>query len=329
MSRSGLVRALGSIVAGPGPATATVAVALELPSTPTPGEHTELFDLQCYPYASVHLGDEGQLGGEARDRIAGFLRALDVVPPPEPDHLAVLLDAYASLMELDEDGSARAGHARRVLLHEHLASWVGRHLERVVELAPPSLAAWAEVAITVLADEAARIGHAEVLAPALVEATALPDPREEGAAKGFLAALLAPARSGLVIARADLSRAAGELGVGARIGERAYALRAMLAQDGSAVLHWLAGEAGRQAEGLGATTAIAGPVVTAWWRERLTTTTALLEELAAEGSEAFGAGGALELRTDEDDRDEDGRGDGGDGGDGRRAHEGDARMVIG
>ena len=283
MSRSGLVRALGSIVAGPGPATVTVAAALALPSAPTPGEHTELFDLQCYPYASVHLGEEGQLGGEARDRIAGFLRALDVVPPPEPDHLAVLLDAYASLMELDEDGSPRAGHARRVLLHEHLASWVGRHLERVIELAPPSLATWAEVAITVLAEESARIGHAAVLAPALVEAAALPDPREEGAAKGFLAALLAPARSGLVIARADLSRAAGELGVGARIGERAYALRAMLAQDGAAVLDWLAGEARRQAAALDATAAIGGPLVAGWWEERLVRTSVLLSALAADG----------------------------------------------
>ncbi|MEY3020702.1 MAG: hypothetical protein RLZZ272_1686, partial [Actinomycetota bacterium] len=280
MSRSGLVRALASIVAGPGPATATVAAALELPSAPTAGEHTEVFDLQCYPYASVHLGDEGQLGGEARDRIAGFLRALDVVPPPEPDHLAVLLDAYASLMELDEGGSERAGHARRVLLHEHLASWVGRHLERVAELAPPSLAAWAEVSARVLAEESDRLGHAEVLAPALEDASALSDPREEGAAKAFLGAVLAPARSGLVLARADLSRAADELGIGARIGERAYALRAMLAQDGPAVLDWLSTEAQRQAAALDTTAAIGGPVVAAWWTARLERSAALLAELA-------------------------------------------------
>ena len=35
------------------------------------------------------------LGGEARDRIAGFWRALGLVPPPEPDHLAVMLGLYA------------------------------------------------------------------------------------------------------------------------------------------------------------------------------------------------------------------------------------------
>lgn len=312
MSRSGLVRALASIVAGPGPATATVAAALELPSAPTPGEHTELFDLQCYPYASVHLGDEGQLGGEARDRVAGFLRALEVVPPPEPDHLAVLLDAYASLMELDEDGSERAGHARRVLLHEHLASWVGRHLERVRELAPPSLAAWAEVSVTVLAEESARIGHAEHLAPALAAAAELPDPRRDGAARDFLAALLAPARSGLVLARADLSRSAAELGLGARIGERAYALRAMLAQDGSAVLHWLSGEARRQADALTATRAIGGAVVADWWHARLATSAELLAALAEDGTELAGAG-----PDGEDQRNE------------GRADDEDERMVIG
>jgi hypothetical protein len=313
VSRSGLLRALASIVAGPGPATATVAAALELPSAPSPAEHTELFDLQLYPYASVHLGDEGKLGGEARDRIAGFLRALDVVPPPEPDHLAVLLDAHASLVDLDVDGSPRAGHARRVLLHEHLASWVGRHLERVLELGPPSLAGWAGVAVRVLADESARVGHAEVPAPALVEAARLPDPRE-GDAKGFVEALLAPARSGLVIARADLSRAAEELAVGARIGERAYALRAMLAQDGPAVLDWLATEARRQAAALTATAAIGGPVVSAWWDERLTSSATLLAALASDGGGALDASGALDEAPD-------------DAGDGDPRE--DERMVIG
>lgn len=313
MSRSGLIRALASIVDGPGPASATVAAALELPRVPTPAEHTACFALECYPYASVHLGDEGQLGGEARDRVAGFLRALSVTPPPEPDHLAVLLDAYASLVELDEDGSARAGHARRVLLHEHLATWVARHLERVRELAAPSLAAWASIAGDVLADEAERVGHADVLAPALANAARLDDPRrppneadggDEAEHRGgsrsavggeggvrpptFLAAVLAPARSGLVLARSDLARASEELGLGLRVGERAYALRALLAQDAPRVLAWLAGEAERQAAALDLTSAIGGPVVLAWWRERLAATARLMAELADDGTEGLG-----------------------------------------
>ena len=62
--------------------------------------YMDLFGFQLYPYASVYLGSEGMLGGEARDRIAGFWRAIGEPPPSEPDHLAVLLALYARLCEL-------------------------------------------------------------------------------------------------------------------------------------------------------------------------------------------------------------------------------------
>jgi TorA maturation chaperone TorD len=58
---------------------------------PQAHEHTEVFGLQLYPYASVYVGPEGMLGGEARDRIAGFWRVLRLTPATEPDHLATLL----------------------------------------------------------------------------------------------------------------------------------------------------------------------------------------------------------------------------------------------
>ena len=38
-------------------------------------EHTEVFVLNCPPYASVYLGPDGALGGEGADRAAGFWRA--------------------------------------------------------------------------------------------------------------------------------------------------------------------------------------------------------------------------------------------------------------
>ena len=79
----------------------------------------------CYPYASVYLGAEGMLGGEARDRVAGFWRALGLVPPAEPDHLAALLGLYAALADAEEPRrtsrpAAAPAQARRALLHEHL-----------------------------------------------------------------------------------------------------------------------------------------------------------------------------------------------------------------
>jgi len=268
VSRTALLRALADLAARPHAGSAVVAEALELPRAPTAAEHTDLFDFQVYPYASVHLGDEGMLGGDARDRIAGFLRALDVVPPPEPDHLVVLLHAYADLSDLAASGAPRADHARRVLLHEHLGTWVGRPLARVVELGAEPLRAWARLTVATLAAELAQHGPPPELPPALRDAAPLPEP-EEATAADWTQALLTPVRSGLVIARADLSRAARELELGARVGERAYTLRALLDQDARAVLGWIAGEATRQADDLAAVTATGGEDVAAWWRGRL------------------------------------------------------------
>ena len=71
-----LFRALGSLIESPLPEHTRVAAALNLPALPTAAEHARVVVQQRYPYASVYLGAEGMLGGEARDRIAGFRRAL-------------------------------------------------------------------------------------------------------------------------------------------------------------------------------------------------------------------------------------------------------------
>ena len=85
-----LVRTLGVLAEAPNSGTGSVAAAIGLPA-PTPDDYTDAFVFQLYPYASVYLGAEGMIGGEARDRIAGFWRALRLTPPAEPDHLTALL----------------------------------------------------------------------------------------------------------------------------------------------------------------------------------------------------------------------------------------------
>src|SRR6185295_7023627 len=85
-----LLRALAVLAEFPGPEHARLGELLQLPGAPSRAEHTELFEFQLWPYASVYLGPEAMLGGESRDRVAGFWRALQLTPPPEPDHLSVL-----------------------------------------------------------------------------------------------------------------------------------------------------------------------------------------------------------------------------------------------
>ncbi|HUQ31175.1 MAG TPA: molecular chaperone TorD family protein, partial [Pyrinomonadaceae bacterium] len=138
-----IFRALAVLAEPPTEETARLAEALEMDAVPSADEHTELFIFQLYPYASVYLGAEGMMGGEARDRVAGFWRALGGVPPAEADHLSVILALYSRLAELEDEESGkpalRAGWrgARRAFLWEHLLSWLPVYLSKLSEIAPP------------------------------------------------------------------------------------------------------------------------------------------------------------------------------------------------
>jgi TorA maturation chaperone TorD len=259
-----------------------VAEALGLGHVPEASAYTDLFVFQLYPYASVYLGDEGMLGGEARDRIAGFLKALGQEPPREPDHLATLLGAYAALCASEENASdvrvrEHFRGARRALLWEHLLSWLPVYLDKLERIATPFYRAWARLLREALDSEAASLGAQDVLPLHLREARDVADPRESSSDE-FLRTLLAPARSGLILVREDIARAARDLQTGVRAGERTFALRSLMGQDASAALDWLASEADawkslhtRRRETHGR--------VAEWWAARASSTARLLREL--------------------------------------------------
>lgn len=233
----------------PGPGADRVADLLELPGRADSVDYTDLFVLQLWPYASIYVGAEGKLGGEAKDRVAGFWRALRLTPPAEPDHLAVLLALYATLADSEaaEPDPARRQlrrRSRQALLWEHLLSWLPAYLAKLEEIASPFYRAWSEVLREALIAEARTLGLPDQLPLHLREAPMLPDPQPDGA-EAFLAGLLTPVRAGMVLVRDDLARAARELGLGLRQGERTYVLTALLGQEPAATLKWLADEAGR------------------------------------------------------------------------------------
>ncbi len=203
-----LFRALGAVAGDPADARAACA-ALGLPA-PRNAEHTEVFVLNCPPYAAVYLGAEGGLGGDAADRAAGFWRAIGVPPPAEPDHLTALLSLYASLGEAAAGARAAATagaltRARHALFWEHLWPWLPAYLEAVTSLRVPSLAAWAGLARqAVLAERAAHPGGRLPLA--LRDA---PTPLSLGCSPSDLpGALTTPARSGLILTRRCLASGA-------------------------------------------------------------------------------------------------------------------------
>ncbi|HEV2765004.1 MAG TPA: molecular chaperone TorD family protein [Pyrinomonadaceae bacterium] len=296
---SELFRALAALAEPPNETTPRLAGALSLGPPPRDDEYTEIFLFQLYPYASVYLGAEGMRGGEARDRVAGFWRALGRVPPNEPDHLAVMLALYARLREFEEgepDEQRRGGwrHARRAFLWEHLLSWLPVYLSKLKDLSQPDeddprfYARWAELLARALDEEAGALGPQGTLPAHLREAPPLADPRRAGTDE-FLRTLLAPARAGFVLTRADLRRAARRLELNTRPGERHFVLKSLFAQDAAGLLGWLKREADSAAEQHRARRPALGAVAEAW-ETRAAASAALLSELRQTAGEAGAEG---------------------------------------
>jgi TorA maturation chaperone TorD len=278
-----LFRALAVLAEPPVAEAAHVAGALELGPIPTAAEYTELFVFQLYPYASVYLGPEGMLGGEARDRISGFWRALGETPPAEPDHLALMLALYARLVEMEEGESDVVRReswraARKAFLWEHLLSWLPFYLDKLAQVATPFYRGWGDVLWQALIEESKAVGRQRRLPLHLRDAPGLVDPRHDGEVGEFLPTLLAPVRSGMILLRSDLTRAAHSLGLGLRVGERRFILKALFSQDGAGLLEWLATEADRWAARHRLYRAPLGAVALAW-EERAVMAAKLLREL--------------------------------------------------
>lgn len=290
-----VVRALAVLAEPPTPAHAGLAGALGLPVPPDGGAWADLFLFQLHPYASVHLGPEGMLGGEARARVAGFWRAVGRTPPAEPDHLAALLGLWAGLLEESETaegpGARLARRGATALVHEHLLPWLLPFLDRVEALGDAHQAGWADLLRRTLLEAGGAPADAGVegrdgAAPEglplhLREAPELPDPRREGASADFVPALLAPVRSGVILTRSDLATAARDVGLGLRAGERRYALEHLLGLEPVGILERLSELAGARAASYASWPDPVAPV-RGFWSDRAGRTAALLEELAAD-----------------------------------------------
>jgi TorA maturation chaperone TorD len=284
-TRAELFRALGVFAEPPGPGHARLAAVLGVPE-PSRSDWTEAFVVQLVPHASIYLGPEGMLGGEAADRVAGFWRALRQPVPADPDHLTALLGLYATLVdaEADEPDEPRRllwRQARTALLHEHLLCWLLVYTAAMVEVGSEPFAQWAELLRATLESEAADVGVPQRLPTHLTDVPMLSPAAER--LRGWLGELLAPARSGVVVTRADLGGAARRAGLALRLGDRRRMLGALLEQDPAATLGWLAGHARMWMTRHRADQPTAGPIA-GYWADRALATTeqlvAAMEQLA-------------------------------------------------
>jgi hypothetical protein len=277
---SELLRALGAIALSPPPESDVLCRAAGLPPM-TGEEHTAAFILGAPPYAAIHLGAEGKLGGEGLDRVEGFWRASGQQPPSEADHLGVLLMSYAWLREAAA-GTATA-RAAEVLFHEHIWSFTPGYLTAVADLALPPVTAWAELTLQVLRAEQAALPPSA--GPHALPLALRSAPAPLGLADGFdeiLDAAVTPVRSGIILTQTELAAGAAAIGLGYRRGERRYALRAMIEQDKASTLCWLSALAARWAD---RHAGAYGPTLAGqWWSERATHSSATLMAMAQEAS---------------------------------------------
>jgi hypothetical protein len=274
-----LLRALGAVCDSPA-AARCVGPALGLDPV-SDAEHTEAFVLNCPPYAAIYLGPQGAIGGEGADRVAGFWRAIGITPPAEPDHLAALLGLYARLGEAAAGArrpatAAALAQSRAVLFWEHLWPWLPGYLDAVNDLVVPALTDWAELARRALAAESGHLPPCPRQPLALREAPSAAQPPV--GPRDLVELVTTPVRSGLILTRRRLAEGAGRAGLGFRIGERRFALHAMLEQDPRATVAWLAGEAARwQQRHRGRAP---GDQVTGWWAARAARTAQVLRDYA-------------------------------------------------
>lgn len=279
-----ILRALGAFTMVTGGSGHAVARSLGLVAL-TRAEHTDLFVLLLPPYAALHLGPEGQLGGEGADRVAGVWRVLGLDPPSDADHLGRLLALYAELGEAEEHTTIertqrRLRLVRATLLWEHLWSWTPGYLAAAAR-EEGAAQSWAQLATRVLVRETRLTPGATDLALALRVA---PDPIDEADdLDQLLDALTAPVRTGFVLTYRDLGRASDELGVGLRRGERHYALRAMVEQDARGTMGWLSRHA-LVWEALHRRAPRVPYDPGAWWSERAARSALVLQHIADQGS---------------------------------------------
>lgn len=242
--------------------------------------HAAAFIEQCPPYASMMVSEQGHIGGEAADRVAGFRRLLGSEIGTAPDTLAALLHDYAELVQRATD-DPRAEHARIAMLWEHLLAWIMPYLDAMQRSVPAPYDAWAAMLRDVFMLEAEATTRPAALPLHLrmaPDSSALADADTIDAA---IQALLTPAATGIVLTRADLARAVAALEAGLVQNSRAFIVKHLLDQDAAATLDWLATEAYRQARARQHEQDALGDVAT-FWAERATKTARTLTRMASQ-----------------------------------------------
>jgi TorA maturation chaperone TorD len=276
-------------------------------------DHYAVFGLNLFAFESVFVDPECRLSGHVTHRVAESCATLGFQPPAgmEADALATELSCIAFLCGAEADAwedrqTGAAEQARRLqrdFLRNHLLVWLPPLCEALARQERPVYAALGPLLATLCLDHYGELTPLPALASAPVEPTA---PSAEGTPsfaslddagiRTIARRLLAPAQSGLFLARSDVTRLARYADLPASFGERAQMLTDLFHAAGHferllALLNAL-DQMAAQAESHHAALEEEYPLVAPFilpWQQRLDATRALLAAMRTVAREADAA----------------------------------------
>ncbi len=180
-------------------------------------DHYQLFGLEVFPYASVYLSDDAQMGGDTVGLVADSYRAEGWYPKLQPDHFAAELRFLVHL--LDQDKTLPGGE----FLSRHLLPWVlvfSLALERQRHPFFSALAQDLQSRLAQLVQQLEPEPYQAILHPFAL--SLLED--EEVGLKDIALVFLTPASAGFYLSRADQMDLSVKIGVPAGFGTRSQIL---------------------------------------------------------------------------------------------------------
>jgi TorA maturation chaperone TorD len=265
-------------------------------------DHYALFGLNVFPYESIFLDVESNLGGPVAGEVMAFYQqaGFQVFQSGEnPDHIRLELGLLAFLSSAEAEAwgdgleavALRLRELQRRFLDVHLLPWLPGLTQAIRQQGAAFYTALADLTLELAGEHRAGLaGGASAASPGF-ELPPAPDvlANEKTGLKEIASFLLSPAYSGMYLSREDISRLASRLGVPRGFGSREQMLTNLLrtAADYEGLPPLVEGLYSLAEDWTGFYKALSGDLrslapFAAPWLERLHGTRALLTTLSAQ-----------------------------------------------
>lgn len=179
-------------------------------------DHYQLFGMEVFPFASVFLSLEAQMGAEPSEWAAEIYRRGEWYPKAQPDQACAMLRFLIHAMEIDEELAEE-------FLSRHMLSWFPVFCQALINQEHPFFEIMAKRLLELLGDLVKRLDP-EPFEVALepLDAEFLDEP--EHGLKDIAKALTTPCQSGIYFSRVDQMQIAHHLRLPANFATRSQVM---------------------------------------------------------------------------------------------------------